>query len=233
MIFWILGFAIGFALLPKIKPYLHRIYIVPWLWPSVMTIGIGLGLGLGRGCSFNSFDTFSLKELLSQLLPHQVSVSSSMHASEPVTSITPLVATADLDKILGGLKIRRHEDELRERRYEKRQLQQQATVALRASDYTTFAKHGTRKGPFCHLTCAVHHGTNEEHTWDAETLPEFCRANYLPPAQHFPAWMQMLDFGDGGRYERLNPYCGPIPSSDCEGPNEKHPVQSYKLYWKE
>jgi hypothetical protein len=239
MIFWALGFAVGFMLWPKIRPYLHRIYVVPWFWPCLATITIGIGLGMGKGCTPTSFDTFSLKELLRQLLPHQVSAQTA-----PARSVTPIIANANLPDVLGSLRKRRHEDELRERKQQTKQLRVDARMALSIAEAPTqlidhIVVHGTRKGPFCHLTCAVHHGTTDEHVWDAETLPEFCRANYLPPATHFPAWTTMTFATFDGRtmkedkIDTLHDYCGPIPSPDCEpGGGEKHPLQSYRLYWK-
>jgi hypothetical protein len=72
-----------------------------------------------------------------------------------------------------------------------------------------------RKGPFCHVTCSVHHGT----LYDRETLPEFCKSNWIPPdAENVPGWWPIDD-----KHEFTAAWPGPAVTG----------FESYKLYWKE
>jgi Family of unknown function (DUF5317) len=74
------------------------------------------------------------------------------------------------------------------------------------------AKSG-RSGPFCRVTCAAHHGGE----YDVETLPEACKANWIPPTAIFvPGWYAVSDKEE--------------VASDWPGPAEKG-FSSYKLYW--
>jgi hypothetical protein len=71
-----------------------------------------------------------------------------------------------------------------------------------------------RSGPFCRVTCAAHHGGE----YDVETLPELCRANWIPPSAIFvPGWH---DFGSS-KFEISAPWPGPAQSG----------FEKYKLYW--
>lgn len=70
----------------------------------------------------------------------------------------------------------------------------------------------TRKGPFCHVTCLVHHGTS----YDRETLPEFCNANEIPHTDSTPGWDTFLG------YDAMTSRPGPTTAG----------FHSYKLYWK-
>jgi Family of unknown function (DUF5317) len=70
-----------------------------------------------------------------------------------------------------------------------------------------------RSGPFCRVTCAAHHGGQ----YDVETVPELCRANWIPPtAQWVPGWYAISD-----KEEITNPWPGPAQSG----------FEKYKLYW--
>lgn len=70
MLAWLVGFAISFQLWPKIKPYLHRIFFIPWVRLTLAAASFSsLVFFPMYGCSRSSWDTFSLKELLKSLLP--------------------------------------------------------------------------------------------------------------------------------------------------------------------
>lgn len=70
-----------------------------------------------------------------------------------------------------------------------------------------------RSGPFCRMTCSAHHGG----VYDVETLPEACRANWIPPkTQWVPGWLAISD-----TEEIANPWPGPAQAG----------FESYKLYW--
>ena len=71
---------------------------------------------------------------------------------------------------------------------------------------------GTRKGPFCRVTCLVHHAD----TYDVETDKEFCDKNQIPSdAEEVPGWIVM------GNMEYRQPW--PRPATPG--------FHSYKLYW--
>lgn len=75
----------------------------------------------------------------------------------------------------------------------------------------------TRQGPFCHVTCLVHHGD----TYDRETLPELCTADWIPPnTVNVPGWFSA---GDAlGKFEVTYAWPGPATPG----------FHRYKLYWK-
>lgn len=69
-----------------------------------------------------------------------------------------------------------------------------------------------RRGPFCRVTCAAHHGGQ----YDVETMTDLCRANYIPPTTDYvPGWIAITQ-----DTERANPWPGPTQG-----------LESYKLYW--
>lgn len=71
---------------------------------------------------------------------------------------------------------------------------------------------GARKGPFCRLTCAAHHGGE----YDVETLPQACAANWIPPdAQQVPGWYAISE-----KQEQTVAWPGPANAG----------FESYKLY---
>lgn len=77
---------------------------------------------------------------------------------------------------------------------------------------------GTRKGPFCRITCAVHHTSR----YDVEVTPDLCRANRVPPAATYvEGWLEQPP---GSGYEYLVPWPGPA--------NGQGGFDGYKLYWK-
>lgn len=72
----------------------------------------------------------------------------------------------------------------------------------------------SRVGPFCHVTCTGHHGQ----TWDRETLPSFCNANFIPPETvEMPGWLARDDKTE---------YTAAWPGPATPG------FENYKLYWK-
>jgi hypothetical protein len=73
-------------------------------------------------------------------------------------------------------------------------------------------KRAARKGPYCRVTCAVHHGSR----YDVETDESLCKANWIPPdADAVPGWINQGDF------DYKQPWPGPAGGD----------FQSYKLYW--
>lgn len=88
---------------------------------------------------------------------------------------------------------------------------QTVTVAFTLTGTRTMK--AARSGPFCRMTCTAHHGG----MYDVETLPEACRANWIPPtAEYVPGWYSMSD-----TMEITNPWPGPAQKG----------FESYKLYW--
>lgn len=90
---------------------------------------------------------------------------------------------------------------------------------------------GTRKGPFCRITCLVHHAdsytpqcsqprsSGGSCTYDVETDKEYCDKDRIPPdAAEVPGWTTQ------GNMEFRQPWPGPA--------NPDGGFDSYKLYWK-
>jgi hypothetical protein len=104
------------------------------------------------------------------------------------------------------------------KRFEKlkvRQLHSDARVAILQfpQPFLQQPQKRTRSGPFCHVTCMVHHGD----VYDRETLPELCRANWIPPnTVEVPGWWPLTD-----EFEVTAGWPGPA----VEG------FHSYKLTW--
>jgi len=75
---------------------------------------------------------------------------------------------------------------------------------------------GTRKGPFCQITCSVHH----KDTYQAEVEQQLCRDNKIDPdAAWVPGWGRYDD-----SHEIMNDWPGPQnPGGGFDG---------YKLAWK-
>jgi hypothetical protein len=91
-------------------------------------------------------------------------------------------------------------------------------AAVEAVAGVTFTVKQTPKsariGPFCRVTCAAHHGGE----YDVETVPELCRANWIPPgAFYVPGWYSEAS----DNLEYTNPWPGPAQQG----------FGSYRLYW--
>lgn len=85
-------------------------------------------------------------------------------------------------------------------------------------------KSGGRKGPFCRVTCNVHHASS----YDVEAEAELCRAGRIEPrAEEVMGWAQIATDDNGQAWERLQPWPGPGSNTA----NEAGPYH-YKLYWK-
>lgn len=75
---------------------------------------------------------------------------------------------------------------------------------------------GSRKGPFCRVTCAFHHSSSA----DVEVDGSYCNAKVIPPdAESVPGWARTAD----GQGEFQNDWPGPA--------NSQRGLDSYKLYW--
>ncbi len=83
-------------------------------------------------------------------------------------------------------------------------------------DWVQISRKMTREGPYCHVQCSVHHGA----VYDRETLPEICRANWIPPqTERVPGWYPI----EGTDQEITAMWPGPATPG----------FSSYKLYWKD
>jgi hypothetical protein len=78
---------------------------------------------------------------------------------------------------------------------------------------------GTRKGPFCRITCEFHHGDNAgAGTGDVEVDADYCKKGIIPPTDYeVPGWIAI-----DAQYERKNPWPGPAGGG----------LDHYRLYWK-
>jgi uncharacterized membrane protein len=92
------------------------------------------------------------------------------------------------------------------------------TFTVNGQIYVSFSQprptlKAARSGPFCRVTCSAHHGAQ----YDVETLPEACKANWIPPtATNVPGWIAISD-----KEEQANPWPGPATAG----------FEKYKLYW--
>lgn len=98
-------------------------------------------------------------------------------------------------------------------RQERARVREAAIAAVVQGGMWSVVTKRVRTGPACHVTCTGCHGQ-----WDRETLPEFCKANWISPrAAWVPGWD---DISDG--YEVTTGRPGPATLG----------FKSYKLYWK-
>jgi hypothetical protein len=92
---------------------------------------------------------------------------------------------------------------------------QRETITMSNADATInhVTPKNARSGPFCRVTCAAHHGGE----YDVETVPELCRANWIPPrAEWVPGWYELNE-----TKEMTSPWPGPAQVG----------FEKYKLYW--
>jgi hypothetical protein len=102
---------------------------------------------------------------------------------------------------------------------EKQRAEANKELAIIAVTITAGGWHPTQKavrsGPFCRVTCTAHHGGQ----YDVETIPELCRANWIPPNTFkVPGWYAVSD-----KEEVTIPWPGPAQKG----------FENYKLYWSE
>jgi len=96
------------------------------------------------------------------------------------------------------------------------------TVMMTSGGTMTFSSSqtqpiGTRKGPFCRVTCSFHHGDPRQGTGDVELDAEFCQKNRIPPElDEVMGWIQVND-----QLEVKQPWPGPAGGG----------LDNYKLYW--
>jgi hypothetical protein len=83
---------------------------------------------------------------------------------------------------------------------------------LSSLSVSNVSEKSARKGPFCRVTCAAHHGG----VYDVESLPELCRANWIPKTYLVPGWYSVSD------KEEIT-YAWPGPAYPG--------FENYKLYW--
>jgi hypothetical protein len=78
---------------------------------------------------------------------------------------------------------------------------------------------GTRKGPFCRVTCSFHHNDKQgAGEGDVEVDAHYCQKNRIEPEEvGVPGWVQV-----DAQYERKQDWPGPAQGG----------LDSYKLYWK-
>lgn len=206
---WVSGWSGGFDLLKKWpkeerKDSRKNIPIVLML----MLIGNLLGV---RGCS-----QAELTASAETLVPEKNPLTAVRIVPQNVRSLGDVAIDPPSFRTMRRL---RREDADREATRQKNELKLKQEVArsavyqfLQAS--SKIVPTNTRKGPFCHVTCLAHHGNS----YDRETLPELCQANWIPPETlDVPGWDHV-----GAEYEYTTARPGPATPG----------FESYKLYWK-
>jgi hypothetical protein len=92
-------------------------------------------------------------------------------------------------------------------------------TVMMAVQRVTFQRIGTRKGPFCRVTCEFHHKDNlGAGTGDVELDADYCTRNTIPKEDiQVPGW-----YAVDAQYEHKTNWPGPARGG----------LDSYKLYWK-
>lgn len=122
---------------------------------------------------------------------------------------------------LGDLVAPSSEELRRMSREAKRWKEEQARQAVlqlvnqTGSSFFVMQPVGGRKGPFCRVTCAVHHNDK----YDVEVEKQFCNANWIPPQTEYIAGWAVEPTG---KYEYNSPWPGPATPG----------FHNYKLYWR-
>lgn len=210
ILWWSTGWIKGFKLLEKWTAEARRDCMKNI--PIVMVLMLAGNLLSIRGCSAGEMQA-SVKRLAEAATP----------VSIPKGKVKPESKMRDLGTIIAPppASLRRLREETAKSEQERKKLAVMPFVSetsFRPMFIQNIAKVGTRKGPFCHVTCAVHHNDH----YEAEVKKEFCNANWIPPtAQYVQGWGVSKVIND--IYEYNNPWPGPA----VEG------FHSYKLYWSE
>jgi hypothetical protein len=78
---------------------------------------------------------------------------------------------------------------------------------------------GSRKGPFCRVTCSFHHGeAGRAGKGDVEVDADYCKTQRIDPKEmEVMGWIPI-----DAKYEQKNPWPGPAQGG----------LDSFKLYWK-
>jgi hypothetical protein len=208
---WMGGFRLWGKIPERIKKLLRKIYPIPAFTMGGAAAAIAVGVISMHGCNV-------IDSMAAALMPETASVSS------PKSRDLGKIASPSFE-VLHRIKLEADKRTERQERQEKLQKK-----AIEATDkFPWFDRGGlvvvnnivkmiepkphTRKPPFCHVTCTVHHGAQ----YDRETLAEYCRANWIPPSlENMPGWWPVSD-----TEEVTEPWPGPA----TEG------FESYKLYW--
>lgn len=199
---WVMGALGGFHLWERLPRQAKR-----WLriygWLTLLTAGGAASVATSKGCvNLGQGQATAVAKYLEGGVPVAGKAHSLGNVAPPQEFLTRLKAvTAKQEKL--------------------REAESRVRVVQAIADAMTFRlNHSStvglsRKGPFCHVTCMVHHGS----TYDRETLPEFCRANWIPPDAHaVPGWYPLND-----TMEYTAAWPGPADGG----------FDNYKLYWTE
>lgn len=91
--------------------------------------------------------------------------------------------------------------------------------AATVTSSSPFHRIGTRKGPFCRVTCEFHHKDNlGAGSGDVEVEASYCNTQHINQQDSVvPGWVQL-----NAQYEQKNDWPGPAQGG----------LDSYKLYWK-
>lgn len=199
---WLTGFGIGFHFREKLPPQVRKILGI-----------IGILSLLGAGAVVGGFTGGFMAVAGSVAEPSSLS-----SPKDKWRSLTPL-PLAPPPPVTRRLKVIEAEQDKEEHERVEQELMKLAPLGgLDLSLLNrTFEKAGTRKGPFCRVTCAFHHGGNA----DVEVLSDLCKANFIPKSM---AWVPGWQTDHSGQYEYQNPWPGPA--------NPDGGLDSYKLYWK-
>ena len=202
-LYWFVGWAGGFKLLGKAKEWRRE---AQKNFPiALMMLLVGHLLGV-RGC-----DTGTLRALTRT--SGEVTVKSPLPKWR---SLGPILLPPRRIKPLSQIEREQQADLAKLEEQEKTQLREdvRASIAEFSRAPEVLQHSGSRKGPFCRITCTVHH---DDH-YDVEVLPELCKVNWIPPdTTEVPGWWH----DSTGRWEEMNLWPGPAQAG----------FHSYKLYW--
>lgn len=92
-------------------------------------------------------------------------------------------------------------------------------IPISFAEVPGIAPYGSRKGPFCRVTCSFHHKDNQgAGTGDVEVDADYCKTQRIDPvAAEVMGWHPI-----NAQYEQKSPWPGPAQGG----------LDSYKLYWK-
>lgn len=231
IMYWLMGLLGGFHVSEKIPPrfrtWLRKVRVIPI--PLAATTTIGIGIAYMHGCISLSAAMQEVVVSSSRILPANP-IRHHNYKSTILITVTP-----ELKRFILEMK----QEEARQRKFEADLEADQQRIkrfsrpdpvgrggATIAPDGTVNFKpmmllpQGVRKGPFCRITCTVHHDA----AYDVEVSDvNLCRTGKLDPtANEVPGWTPTGD----GHTEYQNGWPGPGPY--INDPAEQY---KYKLYW--
>lgn len=204
--YWLIGWANGFHFLDKSREY--RKQAAKNFPIALILICLGHLLGV-RGCNVGTLQALASGGGTTAMLPEKKQWRDLGTMLPPPRRIKPLnqierEQQADLEKL--------RQQQQKEAREDAQRIINQFT----RNPPVQHVEQATRKGPFCRITCTVHHNDH----YDVEVMPELCKANWIPPtAAYVPGWWKL---DQEGKWEAMNLWPGPAQTG----------FRTYKLYWK-